>query len=106
MNAKIAGVEKWIHFEKCDVRDLRAPVAAPGKIITNPPYGLRLQDKPVATALMGDFASTMKKQFKGWDAYILSGDSEVSAGLRLKAKQKFPIFNGPLECRLLHYPLT
>jgi putative N6-adenine-specific DNA methylase len=55
---------------------------------------------------MGEFASTMKKQFKGWDAYVLSGDSEVSAGLRLKAKQKFPIFNGPLECRLLHYPLT
>jgi putative N6-adenine-specific DNA methylase len=106
MNAKIAGVEKWIRFEKCDVRELRAPVAAPGKIVTNPPYGLRLQDKPAATALMGDFASTMKKQFKGWDAYVLSGDSEVSAGLRLKAKQKFPIFNGPLECRLLHYPLT
>lgn len=106
MNARIAGVEKWIQFEKCDVRDLKAPVAEPGFIVTNPPYGLRLQDKPVATALMGDFASTMKKQFKGWNAFVLSGDAEVSAGLRLKAKQKFPIFNGPLECRLLHYPLT
>lgn len=106
MNAKIAGVEKWIRFEKCDVRSLHAPVEGPGKIITNPPYGLRLQDKPAATALMSEFASTMKKQFKGWDAYVLSGDSEVSAGLRLKAKQKFPIFNGPLECRLLRYPLT
>lgn len=106
MNARIAGVEKWIKFEKCDVRDLKAPVHGPGFIITNPPYGLRLQDKPAAAALMSDFASTMKKQFKGWDAFVLSGDAEVSAGLRLKAKQKFPIFNGPLECRLLHYPLT
>ncbi len=105
-NAKIAGVDKWIQFEKCDVRDLTAPVEGPGKIITNPPYGLRLQDKPAATQLMAEFATTMKKQFKGWDAYILSGDGEVSAGLKLKAKQKMPVFNGPLECRLLHYPLS
>ncbi len=94
-------------FQVKDVRDLKAPnVPAPGLIITNPPYGVRLEDKKSATELMTVFASTMKKEFKGWEAYVLSGDPEVSAGLRLKAKRRIPIHNGPIECRLLNYPLS
>lgn len=105
-NARVAGVENWILFQVKDVKDLKAPVEAPGMIITNPPYGVRLEDKKSAHALMGVFATTMKKEFKGWDAYVLSGDPDVSAGFKLKAKTRRPIWNGPIECRLLHYPIT
>jgi 23S rRNA G2445 N2-methylase RlmL len=107
LNAKAAGLENWILFQVKDVKDLKAPGGVePGIILTNPPYGMRLQDRKAATELMTVFASTLKKEFKGWNAFVLSGDPEVSAGMKLKAKTRTPIFNGPIECRLLNYPIT
>lgn len=103
-NARDAGVENWILFQQKDVRELKAPVEQ-GLIITNPPYGERISDAAGIAALYSDFASTLKREFKGWDAWILSGNSEASAGLRLKSARKIPIWNGPIECRFLHYPL-
>jgi 23S rRNA G2445 N2-methylase RlmL len=106
-NARAAGVEKWIHFEKCDVAQLRSPeVAAPGMVLTNPPYGERLEDLASAKELMTVFAATLKREFKGWDAWILNGNAEVASGLKLKAKQKIPVMNAQIDCRLLHYPIT
>ncbi len=106
-NARAAGLENWILFQVKDVRDLKAPAGVePGLIVTNPPYGVRLQDKRTATELMTTFASTLKKEFKGWNAFVLSGDPDVSAGMKLKAKTRTPVFNGPIECRLLNYPIT
>lgn len=103
-NARDAGVENWILFQQKDVRDLKSP-AEQGVIVTNPPYGERLGDAKGVAALYRDFAATLKKEFKGWDAWILSGNSEASAGLRLKSARKIPLWNGPIECRFLHYPL-
>lgn len=103
-NAREAGVDKWIHFEKRDMKNVAAPGAA-GVIVTNPPYGERLEDTEKAKQLLSDFSSVLKTQFKGWDAWILSGNKEAMAGLRLKAARRIPIWNGPIECRLLHYPL-
>jgi len=107
LNAKAAGLENWILFQVKDVKDLKAPGGVePGIVLTNPPYGIRLQDRKAAAELMTVFASTLKKEFKGWNAFVLSGDPEVSVGMKLKAKTRTPIFNGPIECRLLNYPIT
>lgn len=106
-NARAAGVENWILFQQRDVRELKAPaVVEPGILLTNPPYGERLGDKPMAIQLMADFSKTLKENFKGWNAWVLSGDSDVSAGLKLKAVRRAPVWNGPIECRLLNYPIT
>lgn len=104
-NAESAGVAKWIRFEKRDARQLNAPVEGPGMIITNPPYGERMGDLEEVKGLMSDFSATLKNQFKGWDAWILSGNTEASAALRLKASRRAPVWNGPIECRFLHYSM-
>jgi len=106
-NAKAAGVENWILFQQRDVRQLKAPTGVEnGMILTNPPYGERLEDTEIARVLMSDFSKTLKAEFKGWDAWILNGNPEAAAGLRLKAKLKVPVWNAQLDCRLLHYPIT
>jgi putative N6-adenine-specific DNA methylase len=105
-NARAAGVENWILFQQRDMRELKVPrVEAPGLLITNPPYGERLDEREVAKKLMSDFSTTLKHEFKGWDAWILSGNPEASAALRLKAERRAPVWNGPIECRFLRYPL-
>ncbi len=105
-NARAAGVENWVLFQHRDMRELKAPTEQPGLIITNPPYGERLEDKAQAKQLMADFSKTLKTSFKGWSAWILAGDSDVIAGLHLKAKRREPVWNGPIECRFLNYPIT
>lgn len=104
-NARAAGVENWIHFRQKDVRDLMAPTETPGLIITNPPYGERMSTTEQVKHLMYDFSTTLKQQFKGWDAWILSGNPEASAALKLKADRRIPLWNGPIDCRLLHYQI-
>ncbi len=104
-NARRAGVEKWITFEQRAVKDLGAVPAEPGMLITNPPYGERLEDAEKAKLILGDFATAMKQNYKGWTAWILSGNTEAIKGLRLKAERRAPLWNGPIECRFLKYSI-
>lgn len=106
-NARAAGVEKWIEFQQMDVAELKAPKGiTKGMIITNPPYGERLEDTSIAKMLMTAFAKTLKQEFKGWDVWILNGNPEVASGLKLKAQLKVPLWNAQIDCRFLHYPIS
>jgi putative N6-adenine-specific DNA methylase len=105
-NARAAGVEKWISFKQQDAATLKAPVAGPGMIITNPPYGERLEDVEGAKELMNVFSKTLKTEFKNWTCWILNGNPEVITGLRLKAERKIPVWNAQIDCRFLKYPIS
>jgi 23S rRNA G2445 N2-methylase RlmL len=105
-NARAAGVDKWIKFEQKDVVQLKAPVAEPGMIITNPPYGERLDDVEAAKELMSAFSTTLKTQFKDWNCWILNGNPDVITGLRLKAARKIQVWNAQIDCRFLNYPIS
>lgn len=105
-NAKRAGVEDLIHFERRPMETLTAPSGVTdGWVVTNPPYGTRLGHKESAKDIFRDLAFTLKNRFKGWSAFVLSGDPELSAAMKLKASRKYPVMNGPIECRWLRYDL-
>lgn len=105
-NARAAGVENWIRFQRRDVRDLVAPAGVEGGVvITNPPYGERMSTAAQVGELMDTFARQLKHGFTGWDAWVLSGDPRQSAAMRLKASRRVPVWNGPIECRLLKYEM-
>lgn len=106
-NARAAGVENFILFQIRDVQNLKVPSGhESGIILTNPPYGERLEDTELAKETMSNFSKTLKSEFKGWEAWILNGNPEAVKGLRLKSQLKIPIWNAQIECRLLHYPIT
>ena len=65
-NAEEAGVGHMIHFQQRDVRDLRHPKKY-GFIITNPPYGERLEEKAVLPQLYGDFGEAFRR-LDSWSA--------------------------------------
>ena len=102
-NAQIAGVEKWIHWGVKDAEKLSLDFAE-GLIVTNPPYAKRMGVTDELIKVYQGLADSLKKNGK-WDLWILSGNSDLTAALRLKAKQKIPLKNGNLDCRLLHYPI-
>jgi putative N6-adenine-specific DNA methylase len=52
--------------------------------------------------LLGD---VFKQRFKGWTAYILTGNKQLAKKVGLKASKRIPVYNGSLPCTLLKYEL-
>ncbi len=103
-NAERAGVDHLIEF-RCEDLSTIQPPCEKGIVIMNPPYGVRLGDLDNLRDVYRDLGFTLKNRFKGWDCYILSGNKELTYDLKLKSNQKFFLYNGPLECRLLKYSI-
>ena len=101
-NAEEAGVEAFIDFERHPMETLKAPVEA-GIMLVDPPYGERVGTADELVDTYKNLAHVMKTSFKGWNCFVLSGAPELSAAMKLKAERKFPLFHGPIECRLLKY---
>ena len=75
-----------------------------GLLITNPPYGERLKPEKIEELyrLIGE---CLKKNFKGWHAWILGYKPELFDAIRLKSSVRYPVFNGALECSFREYVL-
>ncbi|RKO00365.1 class I SAM-dependent RNA methyltransferase [Burkholderia mallei] len=130
-NLERAGVPSlWL--KQIDARNMTPPAAAPGVIVTNPPYGERIEVR--GRGPRGDVRETgknrggdeafrrthadspdseffralgdaLKQRFAGWQAFMLSSDRTLPGQLRLRESAKTPLFNGALECRLFRFDL-
>lgn len=103
-NAAKAGVDELIQFQRHDFETLEAPVEH-GVLVVNPPFGERLFEKNEAIEIYRNLAFLLKTKFKGWECWVLSGDPELSAAMKLKAERRVPVWNGPIECRFLKYKM-
>ncbi len=94
-NAVNAGVDKLIHFQKRAVKELSHPKKY-GFIITNPPYGERLEEKEalpeIYTALGRQFA-----KLDGWSAYVITSYEDTEKYFGRKADKNRKIYNGMLK---------
>jgi putative N6-adenine-specific DNA methylase len=80
------------------------PPSEPGFIVTNPPYGDRLDTYDLS--LWKEWAQQLKHEFAGWQLHVISSDRDLPKHLRLKPRLKTPIFNGALDCRLFAIDLV
>lgn len=100
-NAKRAGVDRFITFEKRDVKEFR-PKTEKGTVICNPPYGERLLDLKAAE----DIYKTMGQRFKpqrGWGYYIISPSEDFEIFFGRKADKRRKLYNGMIKCQLYMY---
>jgi putative N6-adenine-specific DNA methylase len=102
--AQAAGVEDYIEFTRSRMETLKAPIEH-GMMVVDPPYGVRMGTEDELVDTYKDLAHVMKTSFKGWNCFVLSGNPELSAAMKLKAERKYPLYNGPIECRLLKYKM-
>lgn len=103
-NAKNAGVEHLITFEKCDFRDTDIPENG-GVVFLNPEYGERLGDEKeleVIYSYIGDF---FKQKCSGYMGYVFTGNLKLAKKIGLRAKRRVEFFNGKIDSRLLEYEL-
>ncbi len=94
-NAKLAGVEKLIHFQKRPLEQLSHPKKY-GFLITNPPYGERLEDKNNLPALY----HMIGKRYQGldaWSMYLITAYEQAEHDMGLKATKNRKIYNGMMK---------
>ncbi|HWW78867.1 MAG TPA: bifunctional 23S rRNA (guanine(2069)-N(7))-methyltransferase RlmK/23S rRNA (guanine(2445)-N(2))-methyltransferase RlmL [Steroidobacteraceae bacterium] len=77
-----------------------APAAA-GLLCTNPPYGVRLDDRDTARAVHRELGVVLRERFQGWNAAVLTGTPEFGLELGIRAHRTHTVWNGAIECRLL-----
>ena len=124
-NAQRAGVADVIEFRGGDALQRMPPIEGGGVMLLNPPYGERIGIGGVAgegvqarygarelaeTEDGGEFfsqlASHWKKNFSGWQAWVLTPDLKLPGKMRLKESRRVPMWNGPLECRLFKFDMV
>jgi putative N6-adenine-specific DNA methylase len=128
-NAELAGVGQVLQLRGGDALQRKPPCEVPPQgavILTNPPYGERIEVAGVAgagagaprgrsretaefNAEGGDFfpqlATHWKTHFDGWTAHLLVPDMKLPGKMRLKESRRVPLWNGPIECRLFRFDI-
>ena len=100
-NAKLAGVDKHIHFQQRDMRDLSSQKQY-GFIITNPPYGERLEEKEVLPALYKAMGEAFGR-LQNWSYFFITSYEDAQKYFGRKADKNRKIYNGMIKTYLYEY---
>lgn len=94
-NARLAGVEKLIHFQKRDAAQLSHPKKY-GFLITNPPYGERLSDASAMPALYRMLGERYRA-LDSWSMYLITSYEGAEKDIGRKADKNRKIYNGMMK---------
>ncbi len=102
-----AGFEGAVTLERRDVVDALPPTGSKaGLLVVNPPYGDRLGEAGELFLLYQALGDTLKRGFPGYTAHVLAGNAILAKSIGLRPSKKVPLYNGPIECRLLEIPIS
>ena len=94
-NARLAGVEEMIHFQRRGVEQLSHPKKY-GFIITNPPYGERLEDKENLPKLYASIGERYR-MLDSWSMYLITSYENAEQAIGRKADKNRKIYNGMMK---------
>ena len=101
-NAKRAGVDHLIHFQQRAVADMHHPKKY-GFIITNPPYGERIEDKNNLPALYATIGERYRA-LDDWSLYLITSYEKAQEALGMKAAKNRKIYNGMMKTYFYQFP--
>ncbi|WP_029047834.1 class I SAM-dependent RNA methyltransferase [Cupriavidus sp. amp6] len=122
-NWQRAGLPGEARTKQVDARFVQPPYDEPGLLLMNPPYGERIAvrgqrrmpdeemprdevEEAAANQFASAFATTLKQNFAGWQAWVFTGDLGFPRRLRLKESRRTPLYNGNIECRLFRFDMV
>lgn len=100
-NAKNAGVDHLIHFQQRDIKDLSHRKKY-GFLITNPPYGSRLEPEGEISALYRQIGEAYRR-LDSWSMYLITAYEDAEKYLGKKADKNRKIYNGMMKTYLYQY---
>lgn len=105
-NAKEAGVADLIRWKVGSAEELGTDLGfTQGKIVTNPPYGVRLGDRESVSELYSTWGEALKKNFSGSYVSLVAGDPSLLGFLKLKADREQSVTIAKLKGKLVAYQI-
>lgn len=101
-NAEIAGVADYIEFAVADATEFKSDEEY-GFIVTNPPYGERLESEESVKLLYKELGYAFRR-LKNWSYYLITSFEEFEYEFGQKATKKRKLYNGMLKTYLYQYP--
>lgn len=101
-NARLAGVDALIHFQKRGIDQLSHSKKY-GFIITNPPYGERIEEKenlPALYRMLGD----RYRELDSWSMYMITAYEQAEGAMGIKAAKNRKIYNGMMKTYFYQFP--
>ncbi|MBI5782640.1 MAG: bifunctional 23S rRNA (guanine(2069)-N(7))-methyltransferase RlmK/23S rRNA (guanine(2445)-N(2))-methyltransferase RlmL [Gammaproteobacteria bacterium] len=105
-NIKRAGLGNLIVAQQRELTACTPEEAPAGLVVANPPYGERLGPSSELPALYTELGAQLKTCFPGWHAAVFTGNSELGKVMGLRATKMHTLYNGAIECKLLHFEIT
>ena len=100
-NLEAAGLAGRVEWREGDGLDVEPP-GPTGLVVVNPPHGERLASGDELWSRLGDL---LKRRFRGWRAVVFAGGATLGKRIGLKPTRRLPVWNGPLEARILTFEL-
>jgi putative N6-adenine-specific DNA methylase len=100
-NARKAGVESSVTAQAAQLRDFRYP-APRCKVITNPPYAVRLNDDAYVANLFREMGAALRP-LNGNELYVITPGEDFESRFGEKAAKNRKLYNGMIRCRLLSF---
>jgi putative N6-adenine-specific DNA methylase len=97
-NAQRAGVEQYIYFSSRSVSDIQPE--GKGWLITNPPYGIRINQNKDLRNLYAQFGNILRSKCRGWNFSIMCNDMTLLRQLQLPLDAQLSLVNGGIPVRV------
>ncbi len=101
-NARLAGVEHMIHFQRRGI-DRLSHSKKYGFIITNPPYGERMEGKEDLPFLYRSIGERFR-ELESWSFYLLTAYEKAEEAMKMKAAKNRKIYNGMMKTYFYQFP--
>ncbi len=96
------GFAQQARLQQLEVIQLQPP-APQGLLLTDPPYGHRLQSDPDLPRLYRLLGQLREQRFPNWQVAILTSEESLAQDIGLYYDKRHPFKNGPLDCQLYRY---
>ncbi len=102
-NIAAAKLQSYIRVKRSTFQQFLPP-EGPGTLISNPPYGLRLETRDI-NGLYKEIGDKLKKEFAGYQAWLLSGNLDALKNVGLRPSRRIHLLNGQIACKFHKYEL-
>ena len=102
-SAKDAAIDDMVEVKHADFFTMKNEMES-GFIVSNPPYGERLKEEDIIN-FYKEIGNTFKREYGGFEAWILSSNFQALKFVGLKPSKKIPLKNGALDVKLQKYEL-
>jgi putative N6-adenine-specific DNA methylase len=99
-NASRAGVAGAIELSQRALSAVQPP-SAPGWVVTNPPYGVRVSHEKDLRDLYAQLGNVLRRSCPGWQVAVLGSDPVLFGQVGLRLETILTTINGGLSVRLV-----